>query len=98
MSLARSYPAATVTLAADELRKYMGIRDVWIYRYDETLAQYYLFLSSTTRNEKLIEQYLDIGQMRAEKAHRDAPEDEEVEETLELTKTKLLDIRKRRAG
>jgi hypothetical protein len=95
MSLSNLFELHEVQPFADRLMKYEK-RDLWQYRFDDTLARFYLFWSLKTKDYADKVDILKMGVDRAKKARREAPEDMEILETFEILNGELLKIRGRR--
>jgi hypothetical protein len=94
MSQAQLYKLEEVTPEADRLRGHEQ-PDLWQYRFDDTLARYYLFWSTKARHDADRIDILKMGVERAKKARKEAPEDMEILETFETLNSALLQLRGR---
>jgi hypothetical protein len=95
MSMALAYPVEVVKPLADKLRDYEE-RDLWQYRFDDTLARYYDFRAGLVSDRRSKEELLVLGIERAKKAYEEAPEDTEVKVTLEKLRDERVTVREER--
>lgn len=96
MSIAMTYPIDVVKPLADKLRDDYQERDLWQYRYDDTLARYYEFRAAHVRDREGREEFLTLGLERAKRAFKEAPEDTEVQTTFEKLRDELATVRGKR--
>gem|GEM_PF-6360191 len=97
MSMSGMYKVADVQPSADRLMRYEK-RDLWQYRFDDTLAHYYLLWSRQTESYADRVDILKMGLDRVKKARKHAPEDPEIRETFEVINGELLKLRGRRSA
>lgn len=95
MSMSGLYKLSEVQPYADRLTRY-DKADLWQYRFDDTMAHYYLFWSRKVEDYADKIDILKLGVERSKKARREAPEDKEIVETFEILNSELLKLRARR--
>lgn len=93
MSIAMTYSVDLLKPLAEKLRDDYQERDLWQYRYDDTLARYYDFRAARVRDDDGKEEFLALGLERAKRAFKEAPEDVEIQTTLEKLRDELATVR-----
>jgi hypothetical protein len=96
MSIAMTYPVEIVRPLAEKLRDSYEERGLWQYRFDDTLARYYYFRATLATDRKSKEELLILGLERSRKAFKEAPEDTEIQQTLEKLRDESVMLRERR--
>jgi len=89
-TLSGAYIREEIEPLADQLAEYTEHReDLWEYRYDDTLARFYLFAAESITDAKGRRVYLELAEARAADARGASPDDEEVKTTYELVKKRV---------
>jgi hypothetical protein len=98
-TMSGQFTVSEIAPLADKLAQYTEHpEDLWVYRYDDTLARFYLLAADSTTDRTSEGAYLDLAQARSEDARSSAPDDEEVKTTYDQVKKRIARYAEKRVA
>lgn len=97
-TMSGQFTVSEIAPLADKLAEYIEHpEDLWVYRYDDTLARFYLLAADSMADPTSEKAYLDLAEARCDDARSSAPDDEEIKTTYDQVKRRIARYAEKRA-